>query len=145
MIGAFAEAQVLSVELDASGGGSRVVVESRLQSAAAAAARKLCQMGIMLGAVNWERAGSREEARQAAWRRSSYLVGVTDGHDFLGRALKVCRGFCDSSLVTTSDAWISQRSFSVMSVRTEAWSSGFSRGAWSRRVWIGVILGERLR
>ena len=75
MIGAFAEAQVLSVELDASGGGRRVVVESRLQSAAAAAARKLCQMGMMLGAVNWERAGSSEEARQATWRSSSCLVG----------------------------------------------------------------------
>jgi hypothetical protein len=51
MMGAFAKAQVLSVELDASGGGRRDVVVSRLQSAAAAAARKLCQMGRMLGAV----------------------------------------------------------------------------------------------
>ena len=133
MIGAFAEAQVLSVELDASGGGSRVVVESRLQSAAAAAARKLCQIGMMLGAVSWESAGSRAEARQATWRSSSCLVGVIDGHDFLGRALNVCWGYCGSSLVTTSDAWISQRSCSVMSVRTVAWSSGLARGAWSRR------------
>ena len=120
MIGAFAEAQVLSVELDASSGGRSEVVESRIQSAAAADARKLCQMGIMLGAVIWDRAGSSEAARQATWRSSSCLVGVTDGHDFLGRALNVCWGYCGSSLVTTSDAWISQRSCSVMSVRTAA-------------------------
>ena len=93
MTGVFAEAHVLSVALDAFGGGRREVVESREQSAAADAARKFCQMGRMLGAVSWDKAGRRAEARHAACSNASCLVGATEGLDFFGGALKVRRVF----------------------------------------------------
>ena len=66
--GRTAVAQEESALLEEVQGGMRGAAERMSQSASAAAARKLCQMGMIRGAVAEDREGSRPEALPARWR-----------------------------------------------------------------------------
>ena len=86
--GRTAVAQEESALLEEVQGGMRGAAERMSQSASAAAARKLCYMGMMKGAVVEEREGRRPEALPPRWRSVSVLEGVRG----LGTTLNPCRG-----------------------------------------------------
>ena len=84
MVGRTATAQLERVLLELVLGGESGAADRMSQSASAAAAKKLCQMGRMRGAVRTEREGSKPDTRPARWRRVSVAVGLRD----LGLTLK---------------------------------------------------------
>ena len=76
MVGRTAVAQEDRVLLELVTGGESGAADRMSQSASEAAARKLCQMGSMRGAVRTEREGRRPETRPARWRRASVADGL---------------------------------------------------------------------
>ena len=134
-------AQEESALLEEVQGGMRGAAERMSQSASAAAARKLCQMGMIRGAVAEDREGSRPEALPARWRSVSALEMVRG----LGTTLNPCRGdWTLMEVLTMEKAMASWRALRMGLREEEGWRGGRS-GRAARDARMGAILELRER